>query len=193
MTTTKITAKSSSAFTADTKFMCQFPWEQMPIPEPKRLSQPTHTHTCSVCVLVAAGVSTVYCPVSPISLRLFKAKDGTCSAIEKGREKKKRRAQRFREGWTGLAHSWCTMLSAWLMDTGPSCLSLCHWKVVPSDPTSSSSFSCSLANSMKTCRTGTRFQLNWIGYDRQVQQKSKLTSVSLLCFLTLNKINSFEK
>lgn len=52
-----------------------------------------------------------------------------------------------------LAHSWCTMLSAWLMDTGPSWRRRRHWKVVLSVPTSTSSFSCSLANSMNTCRT----------------------------------------
>lgn len=52
-----------------------------------------------------------------------------------------------------LAHSWCTTLSAWLMDTGPSWRRRRHWKVVLSVPTSTSSFSCSLANSINTCRT----------------------------------------
>lgn len=47
--------------------------------------------------------------------------------------------------------SWCTVLSAWLTDTGPSWRRRCQWKVVLSEPTSSSSFSCSLANSMNTC------------------------------------------
>lgn len=58
----------------------------------------THTNTCPVCVLVAAGVSTVYCPVSPISLRLFKAKDGTCRAIEKETEEKKKIKEKNKEG-----------------------------------------------------------------------------------------------
>lgn len=49
------------------------------------------------------------------------------------------------------AQSWCTMLSAWLTDTGPSWRRRCHWKVVLREPTSSSSFSCSLANSINTC------------------------------------------
>ena len=56
--------------------------------------------------------------------------------------------------------SWCTMLSVWLTDTGPSWRRRCHWNVVLRDPTSSSSFSCSLANSIKTFRTEKRKMLH---------------------------------
>lgn len=56
--------------------------------------------------------------------------------------------------------SWCTMLSVWLTDTGPSWRRRCHWNVVLRDPTSSSSFSCSLANSIKTCQTERRKMLH---------------------------------
>lgn len=66
---TKRTAKSCSALTADTQVTCQIPSKQVPVPEPKRVSQPTHAHMCPVCVLVVTGVSTVYCP---ISLRLLR-------------------------------------------------------------------------------------------------------------------------
>lgn len=54
---------------------------------------------------------------------------------------------------SGRVQSWCTMLSVWLTETEPSWRSRCHWKVVLREPTSSSSFSCSLANSINTCGT----------------------------------------
>lgn len=82
--TTKGTAKSCSALTADTQVTCQNPSKQVPVPEPKRVSQPihTHTHTCPVCVQVATGVSTVFFSCESHQFKALKAKDGTCRETE---------------------------------------------------------------------------------------------------------------
>lgn len=74
------------------------------------------------------------------------------------------------------AQSWCTMLSEWLPDTEPSWRRRRHWKVVLSEPISSSSFSCSLANSMNNCET----------------QRSKNTHPEQICWCTFTDSKSFH-
>lgn len=108
-------------------------------------TQHRHHGPNRIFCMCAIGHWSLHSPVCCESHQLesLKAKDVT------DRERQKRAE------FQGLAHSWCTMLSVWLTDTAPSCLNLCHWKVVLREPTSSSSFSCSLANSMKTCKTCT--------------------------------------
>lgn len=85
-TTTKKPAESGSAFTADTQVVCQILSEQVPVPEPKQVSQPTRTYTHMSC-MSACGHWSLHSLLSCESywFKALKAKDGTCRAIERER------------------------------------------------------------------------------------------------------------